>query len=173
MSINFSLKSTYALLSMTLVDTLIALWSYTTSLWLLVRGNPPHAFAFKYYKAPGTPLATEEHRDGRLEFELTDFTHDVPRWLEMSTLKGVGRLVYRSGSRETTSTFEANTDASSDNLEIPVSFTPPHADEGERSLPSQGGHKPRRGYTTRHNAASPSSSSQQSGESDTKRPKSG
>ncbi|KAH6889579.1 hypothetical protein BKA70DRAFT_1540566 [Coprinopsis sp. MPI-PUGE-AT-0042] len=77
---------------MTPVDMLIALWSYVTSLWLLVRQNPSRAFAFKYYKATSTPTATEEHVDGKLEFELTDFTHGVPHWLEMTTLKGVGRL---------------------------------------------------------------------------------
>ncbi|KAH6889576.1 hypothetical protein BKA70DRAFT_1234992 [Coprinopsis sp. MPI-PUGE-AT-0042] len=160
---------------MTLVDMLIALWSYTTSLWLLVRRNPQHAFAFKYYKAPGATLATEEDVDGRLEFELTDFTHGVPRCLEMSTLKGVGRLVYRAGSRETTSTFEATTDAGSDRPEIPVSFTPPHPDGGENSLPNQGVHtiRQRRPLAPRHNAASSSSSNQQSGESCTKGPKSG
>ncbi|KAH6899393.1 hypothetical protein BKA70DRAFT_1230981 [Coprinopsis sp. MPI-PUGE-AT-0042] len=105
---------------MTPIEILIALWSYVTSFSLLVRRSPSLAFAFKYYKAAAVPIATEEQPDGRLELELTDFTHDVPRWLEMTTLKGVGRLVYRAGPRETTSIFETHSDTTHDNAENPI-----------------------------------------------------
>ncbi|KAH6889578.1 hypothetical protein BKA70DRAFT_1329263 [Coprinopsis sp. MPI-PUGE-AT-0042] len=159
---------------MTPVEMLIALWSHVTSLWLLVRRNPSRAFTFKYYKAPGASIATEEHEEGRLEFELTDFTHDVPRWLEMSTLKGVGRLVYRAGLRETTSIFETHSDTTNDNAENPLV----DPDVRENSLPNQGVHTtvqtpPTRPPAARRNPASPSPSSQQSGDSWTKGPKSG
>ncbi|KAH6889581.1 hypothetical protein BKA70DRAFT_1234999 [Coprinopsis sp. MPI-PUGE-AT-0042] len=140
---------------MTPIEILIALWSY-------------------YYKAAAVPIATEEQPNGRLEFELTDFTHDVPRWLEMTTLKGVGRLVYRAGPRETTSIFETHSDTTHDNAENPIV----DPDVRENSLPNQGVHTtvqtpPRRPPAARRNPASPSPSSQQSGDSCTKGPKSG
>ncbi|KAH6889519.1 hypothetical protein BKA70DRAFT_1540486 [Coprinopsis sp. MPI-PUGE-AT-0042] len=81
---------------MTPVDLVVALWSCVTSLCLLLRRNPAQAFSFKYYK-DRKALVGKEDPNGRLEFEFTDFTNDVPRRLELSTLKGVGRLVYRAG----------------------------------------------------------------------------
>ncbi|KAH6899422.1 hypothetical protein BKA70DRAFT_1437561 [Coprinopsis sp. MPI-PUGE-AT-0042] len=98
---------------MTPVDMVVALWSCVTSLCLLLRRNPAQAFSFKYYR-DRNGLSAKEDPDGQLEFELTDFTNDVPRRLEMSTLKGVGRLIYRAGRRKSTSTFKTSTDASSD-----------------------------------------------------------
>ncbi|KAH6889546.1 hypothetical protein BKA70DRAFT_1234962 [Coprinopsis sp. MPI-PUGE-AT-0042] len=160
---------------MTPVEMVTAIWSYVTSLWLLICQKPSRAFAFKYYKASSAPINTEEHADGRLEFELTDFTPDVPRWLEMSTLKGVGRLVYRAGSRETTSFFESHTPTTNDNPEIPIASPYPHSDVHEHSVPNQGLHhsSPRRSHPARHNVASPSPSSRQSGDSCKKGLKSG
>ncbi|KAH6899412.1 hypothetical protein BKA70DRAFT_1437555 [Coprinopsis sp. MPI-PUGE-AT-0042] len=76
---------------MTPVDMVVALWSCLTSLCLLLRRNPAQAFSFKYYKDRNA-LVSQEDPNERLEFELTDFTNDVPRRLELSTLKGVGRL---------------------------------------------------------------------------------
>ncbi|KAH6889511.1 hypothetical protein BKA70DRAFT_1540482 [Coprinopsis sp. MPI-PUGE-AT-0042] len=68
---------------------------------------------YKYYKDRHA-LVAKEDPIGQHEFELTDFTNNAPRRLEMSTLKGVGRLIYRAGRRKSTSTFKISTNASSD-----------------------------------------------------------
>ncbi|KAH6889572.1 hypothetical protein BKA70DRAFT_1234987 [Coprinopsis sp. MPI-PUGE-AT-0042] len=152
---------------MTPANTLVALWSYVTSLWVL-RGSPPRAFYFKYNKAPDAPITTEDHADGRLEMELTDFTHNVPRRLEMSTLRGVGRLIYRTGLPGTTSTFETNTDTTSDNAETPIASPVPHPEVHQSPLPNEGTHgthrsPPRASHAPGYNTAPSSPPGQQSG----------
>ncbi|KAH6889528.1 hypothetical protein BKA70DRAFT_1442363 [Coprinopsis sp. MPI-PUGE-AT-0042] len=60
-------------------EMLTAFWSYITSFLLFLSRNSAQAFYFKYYKAPDTPFAKDDHdKRGGLEFELTDFTHGVP-----------------------------------------------------------------------------------------------
>ncbi|KAH6899415.1 hypothetical protein BKA70DRAFT_1527156 [Coprinopsis sp. MPI-PUGE-AT-0042] len=66
-------------MNLTPPEILAAFWSYITSFLLLLSRNSAQAFYFKYYKAPETPVANEDHsKGGGLEFELKDFTHGVP-----------------------------------------------------------------------------------------------
>ncbi|KAH6889560.1 hypothetical protein BKA70DRAFT_1442391 [Coprinopsis sp. MPI-PUGE-AT-0042] len=152
-------------------DMLAALWSYITSLWLLIR-NPTHAFYFKY-SAPYLPVGAENRgdytADGRLEIELTDFTRDVARQLEMSTLKGVGRIMYRTGRQDATSVDESNTNVGSKEPEPPeASRTGSDVQDG--SSPNEEMHRTRQSprrrprTATRRNVASSSSLGQRFGD---------
>ncbi|KAH6889574.1 hypothetical protein BKA70DRAFT_1234990 [Coprinopsis sp. MPI-PUGE-AT-0042] len=120
-------------------EILVNLWSYLSSLWLLLGLRGTRAFSFKYSKALDAPSTGEEQTDGGLQIELTDFAHDLPRQLEMSTLKGVGTFLYRTGLPEMTSAVESKVDTSGANIAKTQADSGAHPTVDESSLPGQEG----------------------------------
>ncbi|KAH6899405.1 hypothetical protein BKA70DRAFT_1527130 [Coprinopsis sp. MPI-PUGE-AT-0042] len=132
-------------MNLTPPEILAAFWSYITSFLLLLSRNSAQAFYFKYYKAPETPVANEDHsKGGGLEFELKDFTHGVPRTLNITALEGVGKLHYWVGRREATAA----------GVQVRHHSAPSSGpDMQEIFCSNEGIHRDRRGYQRRPGAA--------------------
>ncbi|KAH6899410.1 hypothetical protein BKA70DRAFT_1230998 [Coprinopsis sp. MPI-PUGE-AT-0042] len=150
---------------MSLADVLVTLWSHLISFWLLIS----QSFYFKYHKALDIAITKEGRADGGLDLEIKDFTNGMTRSLEITALNGAGRLSYCTDWRVITSIHESDSNSrSGDHPDSSTGVNVPESTSANVIIKDSA--KPsRRPRTARRNRPSVSPSSQQFGESPTKK----